>query len=78
MTIRIKAREFAKDVKSSMDDNSLMAKYRLNPDQLQRIFEQMVDMDLLSEEHIKVRAMLSESQIARAFLEYEEDRSPIV
>ncbi len=77
MTIRIKAREFAKDVRSAMDDNSLMAKYGLNPDQLQRIFEQMVDMDLLSEEHIKVRAQLSESQIARAFLEYEEDRTPL-
>ncbi len=78
MTIRIKAREFAKDVRSAMDDNSLLAKYRLNPDQLQRIFEQMVDMDLLSEEHIKVRALLSESQIARAFLEHGEDRTQIV
>jgi len=77
MTIRIKAREFAKDVRSAMDDDSLMAKYGLNPDQLQRIFEQMVDMNLLSEEHIKVRALLSESLISRAFLEYEEDRTPI-
>ena len=78
MTIRIKARQFAKDVRSSMDDASLMAKYGLSPDQLQRIFEQMVDMNLLSQENIKVRALLSESQIARAFLEHEQDRTPVV
>ena len=78
MTIRIKAREFALDVRSAMDDNGLMAKYGLSPDQLQRIFEQLIDMDLLSEEQIKVRAELSESRITRAFLAYEQDRAQIV
>jgi hypothetical protein len=67
--LRIGAEQFVRDIKSAMDDDSLMAKYRLNSDQLQRIFRQLLDMELVSEEQIKIRAQLSDSQITRAFME---------
>ncbi len=45
--LRIQAREFVRDVKSAMDDDGLMMKYGLSPEQLQRVFKQFIDMDLL-------------------------------
>lgn len=76
-TLRIKAKEFVRDVKSAMDDSGLMTKYGLTSEQLQRMFSQLIDMDLLSEEQINVRAQLSESQISRAFLEVREHTEQI-
>ncbi len=35
-TLSIKAKEFVRDVKSAMDDDGLMMKYGLSPEQLQR------------------------------------------
>jgi hypothetical protein len=75
--LRIKAQEFVRDVKSAMDDDGLMVKYGLTPDQLQRVFSQLVDMELLTEEQINVRAQLSESRISRAFLEVRKDSEQI-
>ncbi len=76
-TLRIKAKEFVQDVKSVMDDNSLMIKYGLSPDQLQRVFKQLIDMDLLSQDQIEVRAQLSESRITRAFLDVQSESKEI-
>jgi hypothetical protein len=76
-TLRIKAKEFVRDVKSAMDDDGLMVKYGLTPDQLQRVFSQLVDMELLTEEQIAVRAQLSESRITRAFLEVHKESEQI-
>lgn len=76
-TLHIKAKEFVQDVKSAMDDHGLMLKYGLTPDQLQRVFSQLIDMDLLSEKQINVRAQLSESQITRAFLEVHQNSEKI-
>ncbi|MBM3298691.1 MAG: hypothetical protein FJY85_01905 [Deltaproteobacteria bacterium] len=68
-TLRIKAKEFVRDVKSAMDDYGLMLKYGLTPEQLQAVFRQLIDMDLLSQDQIDVRSQLSETCITRAFLE---------
>ncbi len=76
-TLRIKAKEFVRDVKSAMDDDGLMVKYSLTPGQLQRVFSQLVDMELLTEEQINVRAQLSESRITRAFLEAHKESEQI-
>ena len=72
-TVRIKAKEFVKDFQSAMDDSSLMGKYGLSSDQLQRIFGQLVDMDLISEGDLRVRALISETQITQAFVEAQGD-----
>ncbi len=75
--LRIQAREFVRDVKSAMDDDGLMTKYGLSPEQLQRVFKQFIDMDLLSQDQITVRAQLSESTITRAFLDVQKDSKEI-
>jgi hypothetical protein len=77
ITLSIKAKEFVRDVKSVMDDNSLMVKYRLSPDQLQRVFKQLIDMDLLSRDQIEVRAQLTESRITKAFLAVHNESKEI-
>jgi hypothetical protein len=76
-TLSIKAKEFVRDVKSAMDDDGLMIKYGLTSEQLQRVFKQFIDMDLLSQDQINVRAQLSESRITRAFLEVHKDSKEI-
>lgn len=76
-TVRIKAKEFVRDIQSAMDDETLMAKYRISSDQLQRIFEQLIDMELVSEKDLRVRALISETQITRAFIEAQVDMRTI-
>jgi len=66
--VRINANKFVRDVECVVDDDSLMVKYGLGSYQLQRVFKQLIDMDLLSQDQIEVRAQLSESRITRAFL----------
>lgn len=72
-TIRIKAKEFVTDIQSAMDDASMMAKYGLSSEQLQRIFDQLIQMGLISENDLRVRASISETQITRAFVEAQVD-----
>lgn len=76
-TLSIKAKEFVEDVRSAMDDEGLIAKYGLTPEQLHRVFKQFMDMDLLSQDQISVRAQLSESAITRAFLDVQRDSREI-
>jgi hypothetical protein len=76
-TLRIKAKEFVRDVKSAMDDDGLMIKYGLTPEQLHSVFKQLIDMDLLSQDQITVRAQLSESKITRAFLDVQKTSEEI-
>ena len=76
-TLSIKAKEFVRDVKDLMDDSGLMAKYGLSADQLQRVFKQMIDMDLLSQDQIRVRAQLSDSRITQAFLDVHNESEEI-
>ncbi len=68
-TLKIPAEEFVKDVKADMDDSSLMSKYGLNPDLLQMVFRQLIDMELISHELLAGRTKLSDSQITGALVE---------
>jgi hypothetical protein len=77
MAIRVKAKEFVKDMESAMDDSSLMAKYGLTSVQLQRVFKQLVDMGLMSEGRLRLRAELTDTQITRAFVDAQEDEVEI-
>ena len=73
MTVQIKAREFLRDIEMQMDDSTLMVKYGLSPQQLQRLFQQLISMNLISEGQLKVRSEVSDSQITRAFVEAQRD-----
>ncbi len=73
ITVRIDAGEFVRDLQSSMDDGCLMAKHFLTPGQLQRLFRQLIDMDLISEKDLAIRSNVSASQITRAFVESQKE-----
>ncbi len=72
-TTSIKAKAFLKDIASAMDDNDLMSRYGLTPEQLHRVFRQLIEMNLLSEHQLEVRTQLSESQVTRAFVDSQAD-----
>lgn len=72
-TTSIKAKAFLKDIASAMDDNDLMIKYGLTPDQLHRVFRQLIEMNLLTEHQLEVRSRLSESQVTKAFVDSRSD-----
>jgi hypothetical protein len=73
----IEASEFVRDFKSRMDDDSLMGKYGLSSEQLQRIFRELSQYGLLTDKEIDSRATLTESQITRAFVESEREKQEI-
>ena len=72
-TTSIKAKAFLKDIASAMDDNGLMTKYKLAPDQLHRVFRQLIEMNLLSEHQLEERTRLSDSQVTKAFVDSQAD-----
>lgn len=72
-TTSIKAKAFLQDIASAMDDNGLMIKHGLTPDQLHRVFRQLIDMNLLSEHQLEVRSRLSDSQVTKAFVDSQDD-----
>ena len=75
--LKIKADEFVKDIESANDDEWLMAKYGLTPDQLQSVLRQLIDMNLVSEDQLESRTSLSDSQVTRAFVEARSDEKEL-
>lgn len=72
-TTTIKAKAFLKDIASAMDDKDLMTKYGLTEEQLHRVFRQLIEMNLLSEQQLEVRTQLSDSQVTRAFVDSQAE-----
>ena len=68
-TVRITAKEFLADVRDGVDDCSLMIKYRLSAEQLQRVFGELIEMDLLTENGLRMRTQLSDTEITRSFMD---------
>lgn len=66
---RIKAREFMTDIRSGMDDPSLMRKYDLTHEGLQKVFEKLVEADFITVMELHERSRLSETQVTKAFVE---------
>jgi hypothetical protein len=66
---KIKAKEFIGDLRSGMDDPSLMEKYSLTPEGLQKVFEKLIEADFITVLELHERARLSETQVTRAFVE---------
>jgi hypothetical protein len=66
---KIKAQEFLEDLRSGLDDAALMRKYGLSEVGLGRVFDKLIDADLISLDELWNRSMVSETQITRAFVE---------
>lgn len=69
---KIKAKEFVADLRSGMTDESLMGKYVVSSDQFQELLHMAVDSSLITEEELHERLSVSNTAIAKAFLELQE------
>ncbi len=66
---KIKAREFVKDIRSGMDDPTLMNKYQLTPQKLEEVLEKLIQADFITVLELHERARLSDTQVTKAFVE---------
>jgi len=66
---RISAKGFLNDVMSSVDDQTLMRKYRLTQRELQSLFRQLIEAGLVTPLEVANRLEITKSQVAEAFVE---------
>jgi hypothetical protein len=69
---KIVARELVADIRSGLDDDTLMRKYELSAQNLDRLFRKLVEVDFISVIELQERARLSDSQVTRAFVEAQK------
>jgi hypothetical protein len=68
-TIKVSAKEFLIDIRSGMDDESLMIRYGLLPRQLQSAFRQIINAGLATPMELSKRLSITKSQVREAFVE---------
>lgn len=69
---KIKAREFVADLRSGIEDDSVMTKYSLTRDQFHRLLRMAVDSGLIDSQELYDRISHSKTAITRAFVEMQE------
>ena len=69
---KISVKEFVGDIRENMDDATLMYKYGLSENQLEDVFQKLVDINFITHVELWERAKLSETGITRAFLEAQK------
>lgn len=70
-TRTIGAGRFLKDIRSGLDDEELMEKYRLSPRQLQGLFRELIEAGLVTPMELSSRLSITKSQVREAFEEME-------
>jgi hypothetical protein len=68
---KIKAKPFVRDLRDGMSDGKLMEKYFLSPDQLQKVFQRLVDAGAINEMELFMRTSLDDSTIIKAFADIQ-------
>jgi hypothetical protein len=68
----ISGREFLKDVRAGLDDETIMQKYGLNQRQLQRLLRDLINAGAASILELSGRLMVTESQISELLEEVEK------
>jgi hypothetical protein len=68
---KIKAKPFVRDLRDGMSDGKLMEKYLLSPDQLQKVFQRLVDAGEIDEMELFMRTSLDDSTIIKAFADIQ-------
>jgi predicted transcriptional regulator len=68
----IKAKDFIQDLRSGMDDPTLMLKYNLSHDDLQKVFEKLVEADFITVLELHERSRLSDTQVTKAFVDAQK------
>lgn len=69
--VRISANEVLTDLRSGIDDDTLMAKYSLNFRQLQRLFRKLIQGGFISPLELAQRLCVTKSQVTDAIEEAE-------
>jgi uncharacterized protein (DUF433 family) len=64
--LKISANEVLTDIRSGMDDDALMKKYKLNFRQLQRLFRKMIQGGFISPIELAQRLCVTKSQVTDA------------
>ncbi|HTY24537.1 MAG TPA: hypothetical protein VMC85_15475 [Desulfomonilaceae bacterium] len=67
--IEINAKQLLVDIRSGMDDEALMIKYRLLPRHLQSAFRQLIEAGLITPLELSNRLQITKSQVREAFVE---------
>ncbi len=67
--ITIRVREILDDIGLGMDDGNLMSKYRLTPALLEKVLDKLVAAGLVTDEDLRERAALTDTQVTRAFMD---------
>ncbi len=65
----VRTHDFVKDLEDGIDDDALMEKYGLSPQQLELIFKKLLDAGLITVEQLYGRAGISGTAITKAFVE---------
>jgi uncharacterized protein (DUF433 family) len=66
---KVIGKRFIDDIRSGMDDQSLMVKYDLTPRELQVCFRQIIKWDLMGPLELGKRLAITTSQVREAFVE---------
>jgi hypothetical protein len=66
---KINAKELVKDIRAGLDDDDLMLKYDLTPQELERVFGKLVEADFITVVELHERAQLSDTQVTKAFVD---------
>ncbi len=70
-SIKIGVKEILHDLRTGMDDDSMMAKYKLSSRQLQRVFRKLIDAGYVSAMELSKRLCITKSQVREALAEVE-------
>jgi DNA-binding MarR family transcriptional regulator len=65
--VRISANEVLNDIKSGVDDQTIMAKYNLSYRQLQTLFRKIIQAGYVTPLELAGRLCVTESQVFEAF-----------
>ncbi|MGO9568978.1 MAG: hypothetical protein ACLP5H_15695 [Desulfomonilaceae bacterium] len=70
--IIVSAHDVVEDIKSGMDDEALMIKYRLSFRQLQRLFRKIIIGGFIDPMELAQRLCVTKSQVGEAFVELKK------
>ena len=70
--IVVSAHDVVRDLRSGMDDEALMIKYRLSFRQLQRLFRKIITGGFIAPMELAQRLCVTKSQISEAFIEMKK------
>lgn len=71
--IVVSAHDVVQDIKSGMDDDALMIKYRLSYRQLQRLYRKIIVGGFIGPLELAQRLCVTKSQVGEAFVELKKE-----